>query len=51
MTTLAIPVEFDGTPASIRAPAPKLGEHTEVVLREVGLVDTEIAAVGSAQNV
>jgi crotonobetainyl-CoA:carnitine CoA-transferase CaiB-like acyl-CoA transferase len=44
MATLAIPVEFDGTPASIRALPPKLGEHTEAVLREAGLTEAEIAA-------
>lgn len=45
MTTLAIPVEFDATPASIRTPVPKLGEHTAAVLRHAGLTDVEIAAV------
>jgi len=50
MTTLAIPVEFDGTPASIRALPPKLGEHTEPVLRDAGLSRAEIAAAqGSDQ--
>jgi crotonobetainyl-CoA:carnitine CoA-transferase CaiB-like acyl-CoA transferase len=50
MITPAIPVEFDGTPASIRALAPKLGEHTEAVLREAGLTECEIAAVGSRRS-
>jgi crotonobetainyl-CoA:carnitine CoA-transferase CaiB-like acyl-CoA transferase len=44
MTTLSIPVEFDGTPASVRALPPKLGEHTEAVLSEAGLTEAEIAA-------
>ncbi len=33
------------TPGSLRSPAPRLGEHTEQVLRELGLSDTEIAAL------
>lgn len=34
---------FAGTPTSIRAAAPLLGEHTDRVLRELGKSDTEIA--------
>src|SRR5262249_39539648 len=34
---------FSETPASIRLPPPKLGQHTEDVLREVGIVDRETA--------
>ena len=37
------PVNFGSTPASIRRHAPRLGEHTEEVLREAGLSDEEIA--------
>ena len=32
-----IPVKFSGTPGAIRRLAPNLGEHTEEVLREVGV--------------
>ena len=32
---------FDVTPASIRRPAPALGEHTEEVLEEIGVTDIE----------
>ena len=32
---------FDVTPASIRRPAPMLGEHTEEVLGELGVTDIE----------
>jgi len=30
---------FMGTPASIRAPAPLLGEHNREILREIGVDD------------
>jgi crotonobetainyl-CoA:carnitine CoA-transferase CaiB-like acyl-CoA transferase len=37
------PVKFSATPASVRSDAPRLGEHTEDVLREAGLDRDEIA--------
>jgi crotonobetainyl-CoA:carnitine CoA-transferase CaiB-like acyl-CoA transferase len=43
MTMMAMPVEFDGTPTSIRSLPPTLGEHTESVLLEAGLSAEEIA--------
>jgi formyl-CoA transferase len=33
------------TPGEIRAPAPKLGEHTDEVLKEVGFTGEEIAGM------
>jgi len=37
------PALFDGTPAQLAGPAPKLGEHTREVLRIVGRGDQEAA--------
>ncbi|MCU0757938.1 MAG: CoA transferase [Steroidobacteraceae bacterium] len=39
------PVNFGSTPASIRRHAPRLGEHTEEVLREAGLSVEQVAAL------
>ena len=38
---------FESTPAQIRRPAPMLGEHTDMVLDELGLSVTEIASLRS----
>jgi crotonobetainyl-CoA:carnitine CoA-transferase CaiB-like acyl-CoA transferase len=45
-----IPIRLSAQPGALRRPAPALGEHTDEVLREYGLADTEIArlrAVGA----
>jgi crotonobetainyl-CoA:carnitine CoA-transferase CaiB-like acyl-CoA transferase len=42
------PLQFSETPASIRRPAPALGEHTEEVLRESGFDEGEVARLREA---
>jgi len=42
------PVKLGGTPARIRRPAPRLGEHTEAVLREIGYAAEHIAELQAA---
>ena len=44
----AIAPSFSASPPNVRRLWPTLGEHTEEVLREAGLSDTEIAAVANS---
>lgn len=39
---LGIPVKLSETPGAVRTPPPRLGEHTQQVLREVGLEGLEL---------
>jgi crotonobetainyl-CoA:carnitine CoA-transferase CaiB-like acyl-CoA transferase len=39
------PVRFDRTPASVRRPAPTVGQHNREVLVEAGLTDAEVDAL------
>ena len=44
----AIPARLSGTPGAIRAPAPRLGQHTQDILAEAGLdADAITAALDS----
>jgi crotonobetainyl-CoA:carnitine CoA-transferase CaiB-like acyl-CoA transferase len=43
--TMRPPQHWAATPPATHTPAPRLGEHTEDVLREAGLDDTTIAAI------
>jgi crotonobetainyl-CoA:carnitine CoA-transferase CaiB-like acyl-CoA transferase len=49
--TLALPVNFHGTPAQYRKPPPRLGEHSVEVLREFGFGGDEIQALLASQAV
>jgi crotonobetainyl-CoA:carnitine CoA-transferase CaiB-like acyl-CoA transferase len=40
--TVNVPVTFSETPGSIRHPPPSVGEHTRMILREMGRGDREI---------
>lgn len=45
MHALGVPAKMSETPASVRTPAPLLGQHSREVLRGLGRTDAEIDAL------
>jgi crotonobetainyl-CoA:carnitine CoA-transferase CaiB-like acyl-CoA transferase len=48
---LGLPVKLSRTPGQIRRPAPTLGQHTDEILRELGLSPEAILALRESQVV
>jgi crotonobetainyl-CoA:carnitine CoA-transferase CaiB-like acyl-CoA transferase len=51
LRVLGMPVKLSATPGAVRWPPPTLGQHTDAVLRELGLTDQEIGDLRSAKAV
>jgi crotonobetainyl-CoA:carnitine CoA-transferase CaiB-like acyl-CoA transferase len=49
ITEFGVPIKLSDTPGSVRHAAPAAGEHTDEVLRELGLSAGEIAALRSSR--
>jgi crotonobetainyl-CoA:carnitine CoA-transferase CaiB-like acyl-CoA transferase len=43
LRVLGVPVKLSDTPGAVRTPPPRLGEHTDAVLRDFGFSDDAIA--------
>ena len=43
--SLGFPIKMNGTPASLRSPAPLLGEHSDDILRQLGLPEDTIRSL------
>jgi crotonobetainyl-CoA:carnitine CoA-transferase CaiB-like acyl-CoA transferase len=48
---IGVPVKLSETPGAIRRSAPTLGQHTDEILRELGLGAEEISALRRARVV
>jgi crotonobetainyl-CoA:carnitine CoA-transferase CaiB-like acyl-CoA transferase len=45
IAVLGVPIKLSATPGGVRVAPPTLGEHTDAVLKEIGLSDDEIEAL------
>jgi crotonobetainyl-CoA:carnitine CoA-transferase CaiB-like acyl-CoA transferase len=45
ITEFGVPIKLSETPGSVRHPAPAIGEHTDQVLRELGVSSADAAAL------
>ena len=48
---IGLPVKLSATPGSVRRPAPRLGEHTRAILRDLGFDETAIDKLFEAKAV
>jgi crotonobetainyl-CoA:carnitine CoA-transferase CaiB-like acyl-CoA transferase len=48
---LGIPIKLSSTPGVVRTPPPRLGEHTDAVLRDLGFPEEEIGRLRAAGTV
>jgi crotonobetainyl-CoA:carnitine CoA-transferase CaiB-like acyl-CoA transferase len=51
IAVLGVPIKLSATPGGVREPPPTLGQHTDTVLREIGLSDDAIARLRQSQVV
>ncbi|HEX2340889.1 MAG TPA: CaiB/BaiF CoA-transferase family protein [Vicinamibacterales bacterium] len=49
--TLGVPIKLSNTPGGVRTPPPRLGEHTDAVLRDLGFPEEEIGRLRAAGTV
>jgi crotonobetainyl-CoA:carnitine CoA-transferase CaiB-like acyl-CoA transferase len=45
LTLVSSPMKFSATPVTLRRPPPLLGQHTDEVLREIGVDDARLRAL------
>ena len=45
MRQVGFPIKFERTPATLRYPPPLLGQHTEEVLREIGMTEADMGGL------
>ena len=51
IAVLGVPIKLSATPGRVRSAPPTLGEHTDEVLREIGLSADEIAQLRESRVV